>query len=72
MNSIYYRQLFSPEEMKKIKEAIEHKNGVTKYVFPRSDKENDIGITLWNNAGNDVTGVAARLQKTAGIMEEVK
>ena len=47
-------------------------DGVCKVIYTRDDgKGGNIRVALWNQPGNDVTGMVARSQKVAGTFEKV-
>ena len=66
------RNLLSPEEVSKLKCALENKDGVMSHVYSRDDGSGRRSKTvLWNHPGNDLTGVIARSEKLAGTFEKV-
>ena len=47
-------------------------DGVCKVIHTRDDgRGGNIRVALWNQPGNDVTGMVARSQKIAGTFEKV-
>lgn len=68
---VLIRNLYGTEEMKLIQTAIELPEGVQRYKYGRSDGERPAGMCLWQHPGEDVTGVAVRVQKVAGTMEKL-
>eukprot|EP00095_Tigriopus_kingsejongensis_P008453 maker-scaffold18_size714446-snap-gene-1.19 protein:Tk08453 transcript:maker-scaffold18_size714446-snap-gene-1.19-mRNA-1 annotation:"hypothetical protein BRAFLDRAFT_71485" len=69
---IIVRKLLSPEEMTKLKDCVETSADIQKNAFGRKDIHGRLSkLSLWNYAGNDVTGVVARIQKVAGTMQDL-
>ncbi|KAK3874513.1 hypothetical protein Pcinc_020533 [Petrolisthes cinctipes] len=69
---ILVRNMLRPEEVNKVKAALEAPDGVLQHTYRRSDgKERDNGFVLWNHPGRDVTGVLARTQRIAGTAEQL-
>ena len=61
-----------PEELDKLKGALENDDGVVKHSFQRDDGHGrKIQLCLWRHPGNDITGMLARCEKVAGTMEKV-
>ena len=55
------RGLLSQDEMGKLRDALENSQDMRKYAVGKSDEMGRKSrMTLWNYAGNDVTGVLAR------------
>lgn len=69
---IIMRNIFNKEEITRIRSAFENPNGVMKhqYNIPSGDGR-DIILSLWNNPGNDVTGMVARSEKIVNICEHL-
>ncbi|XP_078581402.1 L-proline trans-4-hydroxylase-like isoform X2 [Branchiostoma floridae x Branchiostoma japonicum] len=69
---IIVRSLFDTEEVTLLKDALESDEGIIRYAFGRDDGEGGkIRMVLWNQPGNDITGVMARCEKIAGTMEKL-
>lgn len=69
---IIVRNMFSKEEVAKVRSALEDPNGIQKFAFSRSDgKSRNLRFVLWNHPGRDVTGVMARTHRVAGTAEEL-
>jgi len=67
---VLVRGLLSGEEMTKLKAALEQSKDIKKNAYGKVDGQGrQSKMTLWNYAGNDVTGVLARSQKVAGTMQ---
>ena len=51
---------------------MESDKGVAKHTFHRDDGHGRKSrLCLWNQPGNDITGMLARCEKVAGTMEDV-
>ena len=60
------------DELIKLKDALEHDEGVMSMNYGRSDGEGGrTKVVLWNQPGNDITGIVARSEKMAGTFEKV-
>ncbi|KAA0195554.1 hypothetical protein HAZT_HAZT011294 [Hyalella azteca] len=70
MNPLH-RNLFNESEMNLIRTAIESPDGVQRHAYGRSDGQRTAKLCVWQHPGDDVTGVAVRLEKVAGTMEKV-
>ncbi len=58
--------------MSKLQKALESDAGIMKYSYGRDDGEGrKTKVCLWNQPGNDITGIIARSQKMAGTFEKV-
>ncbi|XP_068227633.1 L-proline trans-4-hydroxylase-like [Palaemon carinicauda] len=69
---ILVRNLLSPAEITKLRNAVETSDGIMRNAFGRNDgKERRTNQCIWNHPGEDVTGVAARPEKVAGTMEQL-
>jgi len=69
---IIVRQLFDKEEVGKLRECMEKSEDIPKYAIGRSDGQGSKSkLCVWNKAGDDVCGVAARTRKVAGTMQEL-
>ncbi|XP_078580691.1 ectoine dioxygenase-like isoform X1 [Branchiostoma floridae x Branchiostoma japonicum] len=69
---IIVRSLLDSEEVKLLKDALESDEGIIRYAFGRDDGEGGRSrMVLWNQPGNDITGVMARCEKVAGTMEKL-
>lgn len=69
---ILVRNVFSPEEMRKVRAFVEGSDVIQERAYSRDDGNNRRSrVTLWNHPGRDVLGVLARTQRVAGTMEEV-
>ncbi|XP_072051543.1 L-proline trans-4-hydroxylase-like [Amphiura filiformis] len=72
---VVVRSLFDEEENTKLRQAAEHKDGLTNHSFLQADaNDGDSGLrsiemVLWNHPGDDVTGMMARVHKMATSME---
>eukprot|EP00058_Branchiostoma_floridae_P027472 XP_002612963.1 hypothetical protein BRAFLDRAFT_74748 [Branchiostoma floridae] len=70
---IIVRSLFDSEEVTLLKDALESDEGIIRYAFGRDDGEGGkIRMVLWNQPGNDITGVMARSEKVAGTMKKIQ
>ncbi|XP_019630088.1 PREDICTED: uncharacterized protein LOC109474256 isoform X2 [Branchiostoma belcheri] len=69
---ILVRSLLDQEEIKLLKDALESDEGLMRHAFCRDDGEGGKSrLVLWNQPGNDITGVMARCEKVAGTMEKL-
>lgn len=69
----FARNLLDSEEVTKLLTALEHDEGVMKYNYGRDDGAGMRTKTvLWNQPGNDITGIIARSEKVAGTFEKVR
>lgn len=69
---IIVKSLLSHEELNKLQGALENDDGVVKHSFNRDDGHGrQSRLCLWNQPGNDITGMLARCEKVAGTMEEL-
>ncbi|XP_078662035.1 L-proline trans-4-hydroxylase-like isoform X2 [Branchiostoma floridae x Branchiostoma belcheri] len=69
---IIVRSLLDQEEIKLLKDALESDEGLMRHAFCRDDGEGGKSrLVLWNQPGNDITGVMARCEKVAGTMEKL-
>ena len=68
-----FSELLSKGELGVLKAALEKDDGIMSNYYRRSDGEGGrTKVALWNQPGQDITGVIARSEKVAGIFEEVK
>ena len=59
--------------MEKLQGALESDEGVAKHTFHRDDGHGRKSrLCLWNQPGNDITGMLARCEKVVGTMEDVR
>ena len=66
------RGLFNPDEMGVLRSAVENEAGVMSNIYIGHDRDNaKVKVSLWNQPGNDVTGIVARSEKLAGTFEKV-
>jgi len=69
---VIMRGLLDSEEVSLLRQAIDHPNGVMSQTFDVNDKsKNKISVSLWAHPGNDVTGIIAKSDKVAGVMEQL-
>jgi len=69
---IIVRGLFDKEEVEKIKSCMENSTDIPKYAIGRSDGQGASSkLCVWNKAGDDVCGVAARSRKVAGTLQQL-
>lgn len=70
---IIVRSIFSPEEITLLRSALGSDDGVKSHAYELSATEHGrkIHMCLWNQPGNDVTGMAARSEKIVGTMEKL-
>ena len=69
---MYYRGLLDEEEVDKLKTALESDDGIISHRYGRNDGAGRKSkVALWNQPGNDITGVIARAEKMAGTFEKV-
>jgi len=67
---ILVRNLFTPDEVAKLKRYMEESREMQNKSYGRSDgKGRRTKVTLWNRAVDDVAGVVARCRKVAGTMQ---
>ena len=67
-----YRGLLDNEEVQMLMSALEHDEGVMKKTYGRDDGSGmRAKVVLWNQPGNDITGVMAKAEKMAGTFEKV-
>ena len=58
--------------MKRVNDCLIKDPNVEKYSWDRSDgKGLDIRLSVWNQPGNDVTGMVARSEKIVNTVEKV-
>ena len=71
--TFHFRSIFSPEEITLLRSALGSDDGVKSHAYELSATEHGrkIHMCLWNQPGNDVTGMAARSEKIVGTMEKV-
>ena len=66
------KAVFDTEEILKLKNHFENSKDIQKHAFARDD---DTGkktrLCIWNHPGNDASGVACRVEKVAGVMQEL-
>ncbi len=68
-----FRGLLDEVEVEKLKLALENDEGVMSQNYGRDDGAGKrTKVVLWNNPGNDITGVIARAEKVAGTFEKVR
>ena len=66
------RSLLKKDELSKLKEALEHDKGIMEHSYGRDDGEGGmVKVCLWNQPGDDITGIIARSEKMAGTFEQV-
>ncbi|XP_047738002.1 L-proline trans-4-hydroxylase isoform X2 [Hyalella azteca] len=68
---VIIKNLFNESEMNLIRTAIESPDGVQRHAYGRSDGQRTAKLCVWQHPGDDVTGVAVRLEKVAGTMEKL-
>ena len=56
-----------------VAKAVEREDGVLRYKYPLDDGDGrHVFMSLWNQPGNDVTGMVARCRKIVDTFEKVK
>ena len=69
---ILVRNLFSHDEMVKIKDCVEKSEDIKKHSYGREDNKGRLSkMCMWNYAGNDILGMVARSRKYAGTAQEL-
>ncbi|XP_077868410.1 L-proline trans-4-hydroxylase-like, partial [Saccoglossus kowalevskii] len=69
---IILRAVLSEKETSILTSAVENEEGVIKHTYDHDDGDGlKLKMCLWNQAGNDVTGMLARCEKIAGTMEQL-
>ncbi|OWF49925.1 uncharacterized protein LOC110451089 [Mizuhopecten yessoensis] len=69
---IIIRNIFNKDEISRIRNAFDNPNGVLKHQYKiPSGGGRDVILSLWNNPGNDVTGMVARSEKIVNICENL-
>ena len=64
--------MLDTEELDKLRTALESDEGIFKHRYGRNDGAGRKSkVALWNQPGNDITGVIARAEKMAGTFEQV-
>ncbi len=67
-----FRGLLDNDELGNLTGALEQDEGVMSMKYGRSDGEGrKAKVVLWNQPGNDITGILARSDKMAGTFEKV-
>ena len=65
--------MLTAEEVFQLREGVDHPHGVQKHAYGREDAGRKVAkICIWQQPGDDVTGVTARIHKVAGTMEQVR
>ena len=60
------------EEITQLRNVLEHDEGIKKHSYGRDDGEGGrTKVCLWNQPGDDTTGIIARAEKMAGTFEKV-
>jgi len=69
---ILVRQLFSTQEVTKLRQCMEQSEDIRSNAYGRADgKGSESKLCIWNMPGDDVCGVAARTKKVAGTMQQL-
>ncbi|XP_060083822.1 L-proline trans-4-hydroxylase-like [Ylistrum balloti] len=69
---IIIRNILTKDEISRVRRAFDNPNGVMKNQFKLpSGGGRDVILSLWNNPGNDVTGMVARSEKIVNICEKL-
>ena len=69
-DAILFRSLLNPKELAKLKENLEREDGILQYSYGRGDGHGRVSrMCLWNQPGNDLTGMVGRCKKVAETME---
>ena len=69
---VFHRNLLDKEEITKLKNALEHDEGIMKHSYGRDDGEGGrTKVCLWHQPGDDITGIIGRSEKMAGTFEQV-
>jgi len=67
---VIVRGLISPQELERIKEALESDKSIINNSFGISDGQGATSkLALWNHPGNDITGVLARTERLVNTAE---
>ncbi|KAK7077785.1 hypothetical protein SK128_003499, partial [Halocaridina rubra] len=68
---VILRNVLSDAEIQKLRSALENSKGVLSHAHSRDDGDGRRShIALWNHPGHDITGILARMQRVAGVMQE--
>ncbi|CAH1271964.1 PHYHD1 [Branchiostoma lanceolatum] len=66
---VIIRGILDKQEILKLRQALELEEGVKKHSYEISDGSGrTVRLCIWRHPGNDVTGMIARMEKTAGFM----
>ncbi|KAK7112252.1 L-proline trans-4-hydroxylase-like [Littorina saxatilis] len=69
---ILVKNLLNNDELKKIRGVLDDSDVIKKYYYDMDDgAERKSRMCLWNQPGNDVTGMVARSEKVAGTCEKL-
>eukprot|EP00731_Ephydatia_muelleri_P016711 Em0009g1135a len=69
---VIIRSVLSDEELRRLKEALEHDDGIMKHSYVVGDDKGRCNrMCLWNHPGDDITGMVGRCEKVAGTMEKL-
>ena len=72
LTTAFHRSFLDEVELTKLKTALETDEGIMKYSYRRDDGEGGkTKVCLWNQPGDDITGLIARSEKMAGTFEKV-
>ena len=64
------KKLLDPDEVTKLRHCLEASQDIQDHAYGRSDGMGAASkLTIWNMAGDDVSGMVARSEKIAGTME---
>ena len=68
----YLRSVLNSEELSKLKVHLEREDGVMQHSYATTDGHGRSSrLCLWNQPGNDLTGMVGRCEKVAGTMEKL-
>lgn len=68
---IMVRNLLDNGELVNIKKQLEENDSITKYKYGIPDEDRVTYMVLWNNPGDDVTGMLARSEKVVNTCEKL-
>ncbi|XP_041370445.1 L-proline trans-4-hydroxylase-like [Gigantopelta aegis] len=69
---VVIRGLFDSEDLENIKKVVEGSDALVKHAYTRGTiSDHPATLALWNQPGNDVTGMVARCEKVVGISEKL-
>ncbi|KAL6057013.1 Ectoine hydroxylase [Balamuthia mandrillaris] len=69
---VLVRSLLDAEELSLIRTALEGDSAILQNAYTVSSGQgNDVRLCLWNQPGDDITGMIARAHKVAGTMEQL-